>query len=404
MTQSDENPAVPEAPHEPEELVPESVDEPAHLWGRDVEVTAETAHSPLRDPPAEAAPAREARPAKRGGGLSTFLLLVCLILAGGLAYLLTQQKHGAGADVAEVAALKREVTADSQAIAQLQGQVQNNSGLSQQVQSLSDRVDQVERAQASAPAPSANTDDLARKLDDLGSRVAALEQRPAPGVPPAAGTDQGQGGPAADNGGQTAQAAPGFGDQGGPGERAAMAQVQQNIDWLSQRLTRLEQGAGRVQNAAERASRVATAEAAQAALAAGRPVGDVPGAPPEVAKFATTAPPTEADLRRSFEKYAAAARAAAVPHGDKASFLSRAWARLERGITVRQGDQVLLGAPEEGVIEAAEEDVHNGDLTMAVKTLTKLEGPPRDAVQPWIDQTSAVLAARSALAQMAARG
>ena len=140
-----------------------------------------------------------------------------------------------------------------------------------------------------------------------------------------------------------------------------------------------------------------------ASLAAGQKLGDIPGAPPALARFANEAPPTEASLRASFDKYAAAAEKASQPAVmDNQDFGSRLWARAQQAVTVRQGDRVLLGDPVAGVIAQAREQLDNGDLAGAMKALKGLAGPAAQAMQPWVDRAQSLLDARTAIATMAA--
>jgi hypothetical protein len=116
------------------------------------------------------------------------------------------------------------------------------------------------------------------------------------------------------------------------------------------------------------------------------------------------APPTEAALRESFPALAAHARAVSQPPTANKSFLQRALARLQESVTVRQGNDVLVGDPAAGVLADAEVKVQNGDLAGAVHTLQALQGPAAAAMAGWVDQAQSLLAARAALASLAARG
>ena len=111
-----------------------------------------------------------------------------------------------------------------------------------------------------------------------------------------------------------------------------------------------------------RTSRLARLQAAGAALAAGRPLGALPDAPPALARFATTAPPTEASLRLAFPAAAQAALAASRPDTAGKPFLDRLWTRTQALVTVRQGDKVIVGDPAGGVLAAARARLDAGDL------------------------------------------
>ena len=189
-------------------------------------------------------------------------------------------------------------------------------------------------------------------------------------------------------------------------QKAALAQTAEQqkavIDALTARLAKLEQGTGRIASEADLAARAARADALQAALAAGKPLGDIPDAPPALAQFEKTAPPTEDGLRAAFPHVAADARAASRPADAQHSFWSRALARMQQTVVVRQGDQVIIGDPAAGVLARATDDVNRGDLRAAVQALGALQGPAAAAVAGWVGQVRNLLDARAALSAMAA--
>ena len=190
---------------------------------------------------------------------------------------------------------------------------------------------------------------------------------------------------------------------------AAQAKAQQSdtqaIDALQARVVKLEAGAGQTAGVAQDATRAIKIEAAAAALQAGQPLGTLPGAPPALSRFATTAPPTEGALRAAFPQVAERARAASQPAtSPQRSLLDRTLARLQQSVVVRQGDQVLVGDPAAGVLARAQQEVSVDDLKSAVTDLSKLRGPAADAVRDWMGQAQALLDARAALAALAAHG
>ena len=69
---------------------------------------------------------------------------------------------------------------------------------------------------------------------------------------------------------------------------------------LAGRLAGLEHPADTAVAAGGQGCPAARMQAARAALAAGEPLGSVPDAPPEVARFTDARPPTEAALRLAF--------------------------------------------------------------------------------------------------------
>lgn len=163
--------------------------------------------------------------------------------------------------------------------------------------------------------------------------------------------------------------------------------------------------AGQLGGVAERAQRISRTQVAAAALEAGQKLGEIPGAPPALARFAYNAPPTEAGLRLSFNDAAKAAQDASQPGAMEGQpFASRLWTRAQQSLSVRQGDRVVLGDPVAGVLAHARQALEAGDLSGAVSALDGLNGPAAAAMADWVGQARALLDARSALATMAARG
>lgn len=142
-------------------------------------------------------------------------------------------------------------------------------------------------------------------------------------------------------------------------------------------------------------------ETARLALDAGQPLGQIPNAPPELAQFAGTAPPTEAGLRESFEDAARLASEASLSAEGKISFWARLKLRLEGIITISNGGQVVFGPPAAAAINTARIRLDNGDLAGAVAALQGMSAAAQDAMAGWIDQAQALLAARAALVTMA---
>ena len=397
-------------------------------------------------------------PRRRGGNAGwLFAVLLTLLLAGGIEAqyygLLAPygvpspvqgDDQGAGGVRQQIQALTQAQTqmqSGLQTVTQAAGQVQ---GLPQQMQALADRVEKLEKAPVAAPQPassgSPDLGDLTKRVDDLAAKVAMLESQPAQpaarqAAPPPAAAPQDY---AAD---QQAIAALGQKlDQVQSASKAAIDQVQGQVqaeiqtqvqanqkqvleqaqaagmaqailvqekaalDQLGGRVAKLEQGAGSVEDAASRATRLERVQAAVVALQAGQSLGAIPGAPPALAQFATTPPPTEATLRESFPALAAHAREVSQPDTAHRSFLQRAFARLQESVTVRQGDDVLVGDPAAGVLADAEVKVQNGDLAGAAQRLHALNGPAAAVMAPWVSKAESLAAARAALAALAARG
>lgn len=163
--------------------------------------------------------------------------------------------------------------------------------------------------------------------------------------------------------------------------------------------------AGQLGGVSERAQRISRTQVAAAALEAGQKLGEIPGAPPALARFAYNAPPTEAGLRLSFNAAAEAAQNASQPGSMEGQpFASRLWTRAQQSLSVRQGDRVVLGDPVAGLLAHARQALEAGDLSGAVSTLDGLTGPAAAAMADWVSQARGLLDARSALATMAARG
>ncbi|MDE2580538.1 MAG: hypothetical protein KGL52_02790 [Rhodospirillales bacterium] len=153
-------------------------------------------------------------------------------------------------------------------------------------------------------------------------------------------------------------------------------------------------------NASGQTSRLAEVQAARVALAAGRPLGDLPGAPPALTRFAAAAPPTEAALRLGFPEAARAALAASRPVVAGKPFLAQLWARAQGLVTIRQDNRVIVGNPASGTLATAQGRLDAGDLAGAVAALNALKGPAAAAMTPWRARAQSLLDARAALDAM----
>ena len=225
-------------------------------------------------------------------------------------------------------------------------------------------------------------------LAAIEARLARLEQRPP--APPAAGPDLTPRVEALERRAppdlSSLQARLAGLEQRPPGDTTALAA----------RIAALEQSLGR-------ADRLAHVQAAALALAAGRPLGDIPGAPAALARFAHANPPTEAALRLAFPAAARAALDASRPDDAGKPILTRLLARVEAPFTIRQGDRVLVGDPAAGVVERARTALDAGDLAGAVAALSGLRGESATAMAAWLADATALRDARAALADMAAQ-
>jgi hypothetical protein len=233
------------------------------------------------------------------------------------------------------------------------------------------------------PAPLAP---LQHRLDVLDERLTQVEQRPAP-TPPTAAPDTAL---------QDRVAA----------LEQRLAQFEQNpagavvipapdVKPLEQRLAQAEQA---ISAGAARAARL---QAIAAALDAGRPLGDIPGAPPALARFSTAPPPTEAALRLAFPAAASAAVQASDPSTAALTLPWRMWQQVQTLFTLREGDKVLVGTPATSVLAQAQARLDAGDLAGAVAMLGQLDAAAARAIGGWRDQAQALLDARAALAALA---
>ena len=344
-------------------------------------------------------------PQPRRDFLPALYLLGFLVLAGALFYLYRNPSTPAG----------------------VEQQTARVDTLQQQMDALAGRLNELERRPAPAPADVGPLDSrlsaLEPKFAALEPRLSAVEQRPAPVPQPDFGpiTAQLEASVSKQDAALSKQASSlqDLGDRLGAVEgRVATAEKQDaaSFQGLTDRLGTVEsrvaavekQGsavAGQLGGVSERAQRISRTQVAAAALEAGQKLGEIPGAPPALARFAYNAPPTEAGLRLSFNAAAEAAQNASQPGAMEGQpFASRLWTRAQQSLSVRQGDRVVLGDPVAGLLAHARQALEAGDLSGAVATLDGLTGPAAAAMADWVSQARGLLDARSALAAMAARG
>ncbi|MBE9604570.1 hypothetical protein IAI18_06810 [Acetobacteraceae bacterium H6797] len=186
---------------------------------------------------------------------------------------------------------------------------------------------------------------------------------------------------------------------------AAEAQATQRVAALEQNLTTrlaaIEAREQRLAAAETRLNRVTAALAVESALDSGRPLGQAlaplgTNAPAALTRFNSEAPPTEANLRLSFEDAARAARAAMEP-GTGQSVLESAASRLQGLVTIRRGDQVVMGDAAGAALERARRALEAGDLPATLGYLDTLPDPAKAAMQGWMDRARALVDARVAL-------
>lgn len=288
------------------------------------------------------------------------------------------------------------------------------------LQDLGDRLGAIEgRVATSEKQNAASLQGLADRLGTVESQVAATQVQAVAGfqvLTDRLGTVAGQ---VAAMQTQAAASVQGLTDRLGTVEgqvAAAEKQGSASVQGLTDRLGTVEgrvaavekQGsamAGQLGGVSERAQRTSRTQVATAALEAGQKLGEIPGAPPALARFAYNAPPTEAGLRLSFNAAAEAAQGASQPGAMEGQpFAARLWSRAQQSVSVRQGDRVVLGDPVAGLLARARQALEAGDLAGAVSTLDGLTGPAAAAMADWVGQARALLDARAALATMAAHG
>ncbi|HKM62313.1 MAG TPA: mitofilin family membrane protein [Acidisphaera sp.] len=178
--------------------------------------------------------------------------------------------------------------------------------------------------------------------------------------------------------------------------------LDKTIEGVQAQIGTLQKSAAELPGLTERAAKLARLQVAQMALETGQPLGAIPDAPPALARFGGSKPPTEAQLRLAFPAAARAAEQAESQLPPGATFLDRVRANAEGLFTIRRGDTVVVGNPASGVLARARQALDAGDLAGAVDAVAALQGPAAQAMAGWLDQARALVAARAALAQMAA--
>jgi len=299
------------------------------------------------------------------------------------------------------------------------------SELADKLQALAARIETLEKQSGTAADAGKRLDDIAATQTQLAAAVQKLQQdaaqKPA-GEPALAATppvQPAQSGDAQQNADLSSKL-----DQALTQEKASLDAIdqrlgkleqangaatqaqdnKQTIDTLASRVEKLEQGEAQIAGVKQDATLAVKLSAAQVALSSGQPLGALPGAPEALARFANSAPPTEESLRADFPAVAKAVLDASRPEESEKSLFSRAMARLEQTITLRQGDRVIVGDPAAGVVATAQQDLNNGNLQGAVDALATLNGRAAQAADHWLIQARSLLAARAALAQLAAHG
>jgi hypothetical protein len=182
---------------------------------------------------------------------------------------------------------------------------------------------------------------------------------------------------------------------------ASLKNLQSSLASMQAKFAALQSSIGAMPALAARARRLDRIAAASLALQNGQPLGTIQDAPPALARYATTAPPTEAGLRRAFPIAARQAIAAGGSVQGTGGYWQRLKMRVAGLVTVQRHGKVLIGSQVSGMLAAAQNDLDLGDLQNAVTTLQALPPQAKVAMQSWLDQANGLLAARHALADPA---
>jgi hypothetical protein len=178
--------------------------------------------------------------------------------------------------------------------------------------------------------------------------------------------------------------------------------IKQEVENNTSRLSAIEKAAGSVDAVSKRLDRIARIQAASLALANGEPLGDLPDAPPALARYATVAPPTIAHLRLMFPKVERAALEVSQVSSTNGPFIDRVWERAQGLVTVRRGDEVVIGDTSAVTLTRASAALEAGDLVAAVHETSQLDPKAVHALADWLAEAKALIDARAALTDMAA--
>jgi hypothetical protein len=258
-------------------------------------------------------------------------------------------------------------------------------------------------APGEAAANASATREVEQHLADMDARLARLEQRPTADLGQITARVDALGGRIAD---QTQLASrldtlSGRIESLSGRDQTGLDATRQQFDALTSRVAAIESNAVSLDAVNKRLNRLARLQGASFALASGRPIGDLPDAPEALARYAHAAPPTEAQLRLRFPRDQQAALAAKQPDDTDAPLAGRVWERAQGLITIRRGDDVVVGNPSAIALNLAQSALDVGDLTGAVTAVETLKGAPGQAMANWLADAKALLSARAALADMA---
>ncbi|MBS0641195.1 MAG: mitofilin family membrane protein [Acetobacteraceae bacterium] len=185
--------------------------------------------------------------------------------------------------------------------------------------------------------------------------------------------------------------------------QGALDQTKQQVDAANAKITALQSATTSVSTAGARIDRLIRIQAASIALANGRPLGNIPDAPPALTRFADKPPPTEAQLRLAFVQVQRNALAAAKVDTSDRPFLERALGKAEELMTIRRGNDLVIGHSTAATLAVADAAVQAGDFPTALKALSELDPSAQKVTADWVAQVKSVLDARAALTDLAAR-
>lgn len=185
--------------------------------------------------------------------------------------------------------------------------------------------------------------------------------------------------------------------------QGALDQTKQQVDAANAKITALQSATTSVSTASARIDRLIRIQAASIALANGRPLGNIPDAPPALTRFADKPPPTEAQLRLAFVQVQRNALAAAKVDTSDRPFLERALGKAEELMTIRRGNDLVIGHSTAATLAVADAAVQAGDFPTALKALSELDPSAQKVTADWVAQVKSVLDARAALTDLAAR-
>jgi hypothetical protein len=250
-----------------------------------------------------------------------------------------------------------------------------------------------------------------QRLGDVGLRLTRLEQRPPPDLGKiitrvdaleSRAADQSQVSSRIDTVAGRIESLSARGQTAQDAAKQQLDSLAARVEVLTSRIAATEAKAPTVDTVAKRLTRVARLQEASFALASGQPVGDVPGAPEALARYAHEAPPTEAQIRQRFQSAQQAALAAKPTQEEgETPFIDRVWDRAQGLVTVRRGDDVVVGNTSATTLGRARAALDAGDLPAAVAAVEVLKGGPAQAMAGWLADAKSLLSARSALAGMA---